>query len=768
MGKSRRIRTALYFIFLAIVAVPLTSQSGNEFLWTSYTKLDHVRSIGFSPQDHIIWCATTGGLLRFDADSGSYEGWTHVEGVISNNLLTVSINDAGHVWIGSEGDGVCRYNPSDSSWVYYTADFREAVGTVHEIIFNEEEIWFGTKENGIQTLIEGSDPGDYLDDAWMSYTVRNGLSDNMVRALFITDAGDWWVGTDEGVSVLSHETDEWSYFTTENSVLRHNQVNAIAQDRLGRIWIATRSGLNRYEQGKMIAFSGPSRNMRAIAFDDTFAVIPTNSAIYRYWNGGREVLSQSDWDCYDVMRDHNNNFWFAVDGVGLVRWDSESDEWTEFPINAPEYGSFFHIAIDKNRDAWLTTGRRPGNPEARGVVKLDTESGIWKTFHRDNSMLPGNNCTGVVVDSQNRKFIGNYNGPGGLTLISSDETEWRVFDATTSGISNSANLEMHLDDQENLWMISYTAGIDVLQISGNDTNWVSFTGNEPNGGLSDTEDAATIALSSYNGGMLFMYRRLETIDFLDYNNTLGYKYDDQWEGLPFPMGTMPEDIGFITTDANNEIWIGTQNGIAAFSGSDISEWSIDEKWENSTNLLGVTVNHILVDQDNNKWFSTPENGLHYFIDRPGEKEWYHFTHENSMLVSNEVYWTAEDKDPATGNLIIWVATVQGVSRVEVQPQDGGGEISSSSAYAYPNPFDARKGHYRITLVGLPTKSVVNIFNVAGDVVRDWSFKFTGLENGELTWDLKNNSGARVAPGIYFFTATEINEPTVTGKFAILR
>lgn len=762
MSKDTQLALFLLLIFL-IFPISATAQMSSD--WTSFTQMNGIRSIDLDP-DGNFWCATEGGATRFNPQTGVYDQWTNTDGLLSNNLQAVAVSESGEVWFGSAGDGLSKYSVAEDSWVYYTADFREAIANVHTILFNGEDAWFGTDQAGVHILREGPDPGDYIDDEWDLYNTGLGLGDNTVRAVLIAENGDFWFGTTAGVSIRSSATGEWSYLTTDNSSLENNIINDIAQDPLGRIWIASQTGLNRYQNGQLIAFGGPTRDMRAIAFDDTVAVVATNRSIYRYWYDAREVISPSDWDSYDVVKDEDGMFWFAVEGIGLVSWDPVTAEWSEHPINAPVSKSFTHVAIDQNRIVWTTTGLRPVGPDA-GFNRLDPATGEWQAYNEANSLLPMDRTTGIAIDGQNRKFIANYNAPGGITMIPADESQWTVLSPQNTGMANSNILDVVVDDDQNLWIITYGSGVDVTPLASNFSEWYNFTRNEPNGGISDP-DGAAVAIANYNDGLLLMYRRFGSMDFLDYGSDFGNKGDDQWTRLALPDFLTVEDVGSIAIDQNNYVWLGCQTGIGRFSGSSITQWGDETYWDDSEVLGGTPVNHIMVDQDNNKWFATDNDGLYFFID--AEAEFVHFNRANSDLPDNTVYWTAEDVYTDSTNRIIWIATSRGLSRMELIQQGGDNPPDSAEIYAFPNPFNVHLGHEKIAFYGIPDKSEVKVFTSSGDLVREWNFKFQNDEilDGQLDWDVKNEAGERVAPGIYFFSVITPGQATVVGKFAVLR
>ncbi len=95
----------------------------------------------------------------------------------------------------------------------------------------------------------------------------------------------------------------------------------------------------------------------------------------------------------------------------------------------------------------------------------------------------------------------------------------------------------------------------------------------------------------------------------------------------------------------------------------------------------------------------------------------------------------------------WVFSVQWSSSVEKKPR---GSPARFVLYQNtPNPFRADKGTTLRFRLGRPVPVRVVIYSVTGEKVRDWSF--ARLPSGEqhLYWNGRDESGRRLASGIYF-------------------
>ncbi|MBI4777341.1 T9SS type A sorting domain-containing protein [Candidatus Desantisbacteria bacterium] len=80
------------------------------------------------------------------------------------------------------------------------------------------------------------------------------------------------------------------------------------------------------------------------------------------------------------------------------------------------------------------------------------------------------------------------------------------------------------------------------------------------------------------------------------------------------------------------------------------------------------------------------------------------------------------------------------------------------AIVYPNPFCADK-HTCIYFSQLPTDSTIQIFTVAGELVR---------EIRANSWDVCNSDGEKVASGIYLYLITDPAGNKKAGKLGVIQ
>jgi len=88
-----------------------------------------------------------------------------------------------------------------------------------------------------------------------------------------------------------------------------------------------------------------------------------------------------------------------------------------------------------------------------------------------------------------------------------------------------------------------------------------------------------------------------------------------------------------------------------------------------------------------------------------------------------------------------------------------------SVQVYPNPWrsDKHSGHPSITFAGLISGTTIKLFTVSGHKVKELH-----TDVPSIPWDLTNDSGDKVASGIYLYVITDSAGDKVKGKVAVIK
>ena len=87
----------------------------------------------------------------------------------------------------------------------------------------------------------------------------------------------------------------------------------------------------------------------------------------------------------------------------------------------------------------------------------------------------------------------------------------------------------------------------------------------------------------------------------------------------------------------------------------------------------------------------------------------------------------------------------------------------SASRVFPNPWRAARGDGSITFDQMSANSTVKIFTVSGRLARTLS-----ATGGSVLWDLTNDSGEKVASGLYLYLITDNEGNKSHGKLAVIR
>jgi hypothetical protein len=224
----------------------------------------------------------------------------------------------------------------------------------------------------------------------------------------------------------------------------------------------------------------------------------------------------------------------------------------------------------------------------------------------------------------------------------------------------------------------------------------------------------------------------------------------------------------VAEDKNGDIWIGTNIGPFLFEQSqwyEINPYFTQIKIPRNDGsnyadylLNGIKILSIAVDGGNRKWFGTEDNGV-YLISADNMTQIYHFTKDNSQLLSNKVTSIAIDSEKGE----VFFATDKGICSYMNDANEPSKEMTKNSVWAFPNPITPDYTGL-ITITGLSYDSDVKIVTSSGKLVN------SGRSNGGMyTWNGLDLKGHQVSSGIYMvIAATNEGKKGTVCKIAIIR
>ncbi|WP_430544282.1 ATP-binding protein [Xanthomonas nasturtii] len=179
-----------------------------------------------------LWIASNDGLARFDGRN--YRIWRMEEGLASNNVWSVCIDDDDQVWIGLDNGGAGVLSSNQRTFKHLEdkrfPEFGET--TVWAVAALDRDIWFGTSKSGLYRR--------RLDGSMQRFKTVAGDSSSLpsdsVNALKVTPDGNLWIGTSAGLA-------RWNGKNFDRLALpgATQSVNSLRLERDGTLWVSDKN-----------------------------------------------------------------------------------------------------------------------------------------------------------------------------------------------------------------------------------------------------------------------------------------------------------------------------------------------------------------------------------------------------------------------------------------------------------------------------------------------------------------------------------------------
>ncbi|MBX2967681.1 MAG: GHKL domain-containing protein [Cyclobacteriaceae bacterium] len=423
-----------------------------------------------------LWLTTqASGIIVYE--NNILKPYKPKEGTLPSSIRCLLITDS-VMLVGSNNNGLYLLQDEKVSKPEYEPINNTSIMAVVQDA--HKSIWVGTNGNGVVKISNG---------VFSHYTSKNGLSGDVINALYAAADGRVLVGSTSGLDILDDGR------ITPVSLLQNIQVNALTMDSYGSIWAATERGLARINEtaGTAELFSKPqglpTLELTSITFDKEGSLwLGTSKAgLLRLKDTGIITYSESNGLSMDLVNiiteGKKGELYIGTDGGTIDVF--ANGKLSKLTLAHPLHNiGIRDICIDRNNVLWIGSYsgllRKQGNQEtvynistgmpAQDIRRIleDKDGNLWlatrgsgaivfsegnikATYNRDNG-LGSNYVLSVEQDNNGTIYIGT-NG-GGLSLI--DPTGKVTTHSITDDDSGILVFNTHIDEQGSVWLVANT------------------------------------------------------------------------------------------------------------------------------------------------------------------------------------------------------------------------------------------------------------------------------------------------------------------------
>lgn len=197
-----------------------------------------------------VWIGTVDGLNRYRSREDDFLRYYH-QADTGEKLVSRVIHEdlAGNLWVGTAQRGLSRLDRAKGMFTYYPIDARNPYNyEVRSIIEGtENDLWVGTFGHGLRRF-------DKTSNTFVRYqhNTNDPYADRMdaIYCAYADASGYVWTGTfGAGLNRYDHYTGHFNSYTDRDG-LANNYVKAILPDAAGNLWLSTDHGLSRFNRQK--------------------------------------------------------------------------------------------------------------------------------------------------------------------------------------------------------------------------------------------------------------------------------------------------------------------------------------------------------------------------------------------------------------------------------------------------------------------------------------------------------------------------------------
>ncbi|WP_145856579.1 hybrid sensor histidine kinase/response regulator transcription factor [Pedobacter suwonensis] len=599
---------------------------------------------------------------------------TSKNGLSSNNVTVIFKDRYGLMWFGTE-DGLNKFDGTNFTTYKYQANDSTSIQANEVKAIHEDRrgnLWFGTSGGSLALF-------DRRKNSFINYRASNGptgFSHSLIRYITSDYLGKIWVATFTGLDLFDPDTKKVSKFPIaagQLGKLPPTIINILMEDSKHRMWVGTEDGL--------------------------FLFNRKNASFIRIGSAADKPVQLAGTIVKSLAEDGDGNIWVGTtSGLSMLKSDGmgfENYQHVPGDPNSLSDNNVQSIAVSPNGHLWLGTEDglnvfdlrtkkvrvyrpNPRNPYSlRGTsvkyVYIDKEGIYWLGLYREGINKFDSNLNLFNLIKSNVFDVYGLNAPVVTSFAPKNLTE--IYVATEGGGLSIFNRNTGLFHKVNLEKLGLPPRLTLMSLFVSSAKKLylgtfgyglivldSTLSKAASYRKSNTDSGLNsddvFCITQDKNGLIWVGTNGGGINVMDANHKVVFRYVDKVQSPTDRKFPLNNYIRFIKEDRFANIWVGSHGSGVAMISAD--KTSIKHYNELNSGLKGDIVQAFLEDSKGRIWIGTAGGGLN-LLDKRTNK-FINFTERNGL--ANDVIDAIVEDD----NHNIWLSTSKGISRFDPKTQ----------------------------------------------------------------------------------------------------
>lgn len=496
----------------------------------------------------------------------------------------------------------------------------------------------------------------------------NSLYSNHVFSLYGDKNGCVWIGTDSGLDKLNVKTGKFTHYQIHSTQKKGNAfVSSILEENDGKLLL--------FVSGEQIIRFDPTNGTSQLIYSITFPKLQVRinkgGIIFKDNQGflwiGAEFDGLLKFDeltgkmkqynsanssiqsnvIMSVMQDRENRIWVATDGGGLLKYNSEVDDFIVYRYDPKKPESISSNAVytvfqDDNSNIWIGTYSAGLN-----IIKLNKRRfEVYSNNGNGSNSLSYKSVLSFAEGDNGKVWVGTDGG--GLNLFNPATKTFEHFGKQNSGICSDIIKSLARDEDGNLWIGTYASGLCVANFKKN--QFKQFLPSSQTTSATITKLNVWALCKGQNGDMWIGNLDGGLDQFQESKQEFKHYLNDSESGILQNSGVVA-----ILRDKQENIWLGleSQPGLYKLNPITGNITAFTYQKANSSSLPNSCVQTIMQDSEGKIWVGLKQGGISVLKDEQSQT-FINYNQKNG-ITGTTTYGIVED-----GNKNLWISTDDGI------------------------------------------------------------------------------------------------------------